>query len=161
MNPPPRNTLNLSLRTYARPGLTLIEVLAALAILGGVLVAMLSTKTHALRQQSKSRQALAAAVVLDELVSTWVDHETGRLIVPEETGGEIGDRWRWSLSPLGPVEPYQEILSLVRVELYDDTPRRPRADHASLSLDLVVAVEAAQSAADLPNEPVELSEENL
>ncbi|MEL7089614.1 MAG: hypothetical protein AAGL98_14430, partial [Planctomycetota bacterium] len=57
--------------------MTLIEVLAALAILGGLLVAMVTTKVHTVRQQHQSRQALIAAEVLDELLTTWIDPETG------------------------------------------------------------------------------------
>lgn len=58
-------------RRGGRAGLTLIEVVAGLALLATLLVAVLTTKARVTRQWATARQQLRATDAADALLSAW------------------------------------------------------------------------------------------
>lgn len=55
----------------ARRGLTLVEVLAALVILGTLLTGIVVAKSRHMRQIAQTRERLAAVRLADQLISRW------------------------------------------------------------------------------------------
>lgn len=82
------NKQKISWRSWNRHGLTLIEVLAALALLAILLAGVLSTKTDAERQWSRADQRLQAIAATDALLTQWMtpsddDEESSGLPIDE------------------------------------------------------------------------------
>lgn len=75
-----------------RAGLTLIEVIASLAILGTLLTGMLLAKAQLTRQSVAAQRQLEAAEVADRLLTRWVMLEEA---VPCPDAGVL-EGWRWT-----------------------------------------------------------------
>lgn len=73
-------------RPASRRGLTLIEVLAALAIISMLLAGVATTRSRLVRQWGAADRTLAAVAAADALLAEWV--RDGQL--PRETAGEWG-----------------------------------------------------------------------
>jgi type II secretory pathway pseudopilin PulG len=75
--------------------MTLVEVVAGLALLGSVLVGLLLTRTALMRQRIAADERLAAVHACDQLLAQW--RAEGRE-VPVSAWGLLGDddRFRWS-----------------------------------------------------------------
>src|SRR5215210_5494241 len=58
-------------RGPGRRGMTLIEVLAGLALLAGLLVGVLAVKSRCARQWTHANRRLAAVAAADALLSAW------------------------------------------------------------------------------------------
>ena len=129
-------------RPWRARGLTLIEVVAAIAILGTLLVGVVLAKSRHTRQLERARAQAGAVQAADALIADWWTRPQG---VPIDDRGTVpGDpdlSWRTrlvdnrSVAALG--------ARVVRVEVYPgrDAPRRARSgeDHAALVVvDLVV-----------------------
>ena len=121
-------------------GLTLIEVVAALAILGTLLVGIVLAKSRHTHQLVRAKTQSRAVVAVDELITDWWTSLDG---VPIDEQGELlGDtplRWQTRLVD------NDEIAALgarvVRVELFDITNTTPRGKGDAdplVSVDLVV-----------------------
>ena len=80
---------------YGR-GVTLVEVLAGLVVLGTILAAVAVARGRFLRQTAVAEQRIAAAAALEPLLSEWLAAPVGSLRVPDE--GELpgveGMYWR-------------------------------------------------------------------
>lgn len=74
------------MRTLRQDGLTLIEVVAAIAILGTILVGMVLAKSRHTHQLALAERRSEAATAADELLSRW--WANGRN-VPAEAEGEM------------------------------------------------------------------------
>lgn len=77
-----------------RPGLTLIEAMAAMALLGGLLVTLIVAGGRFSRQRGRAARCLEATALADRLLESWWDdleefprHDRGD--VPGASG------WRW------------------------------------------------------------------
>lgn len=130
-------------------GLTLIEVVAAIAILGTLLVGVVLAKSRHTRQAVLAQTKMQAVLLTDELIAGWWDSEEG---VPIASEGVLSEahalRWETRLVS------NREISSLgarvVRVAVHGQDPALQVAeglDQPVLIVDLVVpdpAVEARE-----------------
>lgn len=121
-------------------GLTLIEVVAALAILGTLLVGIVLAKSRHTHQLVRAQAQTRAVVAADELITGWWTSLDG---VPIDEQGELpGDRpLRWQTRLVDNDEIAALGARVVRVELFDiaDATARGKGDGDPLvSVDLVV-----------------------
>jgi type II secretory pathway pseudopilin PulG len=100
-------------------GLTLVEVVAGLALLSTLLVAVLMTKTRVTRQWAHAQRKLQATAAADRLLSGWWQdvprfprHASGA--VP----GDAGLAWR--TTPVSNPTAAALRASVVRLEVLDD-----------------------------------------
>src|SRR5687767_6965975 len=127
-----------------RAGLTLIEVVAGLALLSTLLVAVLTTKAKLTRQWSLAQQRLRATEAADALLTTWwQEPKTFPRQAAGRVDGEPGLRWQTTvvaneplnrlnatvvrLEVFGPVGPTggDNVLAAVEVALNDDRFDKP------------------------------------
>ncbi len=127
-----------------KAGLTLVEVLAALALLSTLLVGTLMAHSRHAEQIRRSRRTLDALRRVDELLYRWM--ATDGLIPRTATGslpgeGESGeDEWIWRTRLLSRDHCQSLKVDVVRLEVF---PRREAAARQPVvALDL--AVPAAQ-----------------
>src|SRR5688572_10683971 len=115
-----------------RAGLTLVEVVAGLALLGTLLVALLSARAKVARQYQGAEARLEAVKVADELLGGWW-REGGRF--PRDEVGVVGEgasRFRWRTRVV-PNQAMDELSSeVVRLEL-----SRPGVPQVVLAVDVV------------------------
>jgi hypothetical protein len=119
-------------------GLTLVEVVAGLALLSTLLVAVLTTKARVTRQWANAQRRLDATAAADRLLATWWQ-DVERF--PRQSSGRVaGDgqlRWRTrpvrndSVESLGAsvvrlevTGGSDEMLAAVEVVLSNDPPAR-------------------------------------
>lgn len=87
-----------SLHSSAQRGLTLLEVIAALAIISTLLVGLLVAARRHVEQVRRARQTLDVAARVDALLYRWMS--SGGLVLREDEGelpGEDGLRWKTQL----------------------------------------------------------------
>ena len=77
-----------------RRGLTLIEALAAMAILGAVLAGILTANARMSVQAARASRRVEACRIADELLNAWWPK---RDELPRSAGGQVKDRpgWTW------------------------------------------------------------------
>src|SRR4051812_18319241 len=102
-----------------RAGLTLVEVVAGLALLSTLLVAVLSTKARVTRQWAHAQRKLEATAAADKLLAAWWATPAA---FPRRSAGTVpgdgGLAWRTApvanevVRPLG--------ASVVRLEIIDE-----------------------------------------
>ena len=122
-------------------GTTLIEVIAALVILGTILSALLIARGRFTRQELVAQRRLEAIHALDELVNRWMTGPASA--VPVQSSGALSDSskqvWRTHLVP-------DRIAArlgsrIIRVDVIDASMREP-----IVSLDLLLPIEKPQEA---------------
>ncbi len=84
-------------RTFWQPkskALTLVEVLAAMAILGSLLTGIVLAQGKLSIQSRRTMQTREACQLAEGLLSLWWEDE---VIIPRNSSGEIGEPagWRW------------------------------------------------------------------
>src|SRR5687767_10901659 len=101
----------------ARPGATLIEVLAGLVLLGTILSSALVARGRFQRQWRMAEDKLAAVRAADELVSEWIAAPAGAAPVPGEGAVPHASDLRWRASLLR--DPYAQRLGarVARLEI--------------------------------------------
>lgn len=114
-------------------GLTMVEVLAALVILGSLLTAIVTAATRSSRQWARADRKLQAVVVADQLLEQWwADPKT----MPRQDTGDITDdssfRWRTQVIPNRELEKLD--TEIIRLEMFDQRPE-------AVSREPIVAVE--------------------
>ena len=126
------------MRRPPRPGgLTLVEVLAGLALLSTLLVAVLGTKVRVTRQWAHAQRKLEAVAAADKLLAGWWAKPTE---FPRRSSGLVaGDSglgWRTApvandaIRPLG--------ASVVRLEIVDQRASAPSASFVLASVEVVL-----------------------
>jgi len=124
-------------------GLTLIEVVAAIAILGTILVGIVLAKSRNTRQLAEARRTAEVVRHADALLADWWADEAG---VPPDAAGVIDAdptlAWRTRLVANPPIE--QLGARVVRVEVIDTAPVVPgtgagEADRVMVTVDLIAA----------------------
>jgi len=130
------------LRCSRAAGLTLIEVVAAIAILGTILVGIVLAQSRNTRQLAEARRTAEAVRHADELLADWWADEQG---VPLNAAGAIDAdptlAWRTRRVANPPIE--QLGGRVVRVEVLDTAPALPGAevtgrDRTLVTVDLIV-----------------------
>lgn len=98
-------------------GLTLIEVVAAVAILGTILVSVVLAKARHTRQLARAQHTSAAVAAADELITRW--WSDGRR-VPIDESGAVADRagLTWRTRTLDETGASRLGGRVVRVELF-------------------------------------------
>jgi len=121
-------------------GLTLIEVVAAIAILGGILVGIVLAHSRHTRQLTLAERQQAAVRAADELITRWRGSERG---VPVGREGVVpfdeALRWRTRLVESEPIA--RVGGRVVRVSLHVAEPATSSldpADHKLVTVDLVL-----------------------
>src|SRR5688572_24670797 len=106
-------------RTTSSAGLTLVEVVAGLALLSTLLVAVLTTKARATRQWSHAQRKLEAVVAADRLVTAWWQ-DLDRF--PRRGGGRVpgGGGLAWRTAPVAKPELSGLAVSVIRLEVFDE-----------------------------------------
>jgi prepilin-type N-terminal cleavage/methylation domain-containing protein len=128
-----RRSYNFS---HIRRGTTLVEVIAALVILGTILSALLIARGRFSRQKLVAQRRLEAVHALDQLIDHWMTGPASA--VPVQSSGALSDSsnqiWRMHLVP----NPAAARLGtrVVRVDVIDPSLREP-----ILTLDLLLPVE--------------------
>ena len=117
-----------------RAGLTLIEVIAAIAILGTLLVGIVLARTQHTRQLALATRKDAAIQAADELIASWWTNQEG---IPINSSGYIPTdstfAWRTQIIPNPEIE--QTGAQAVRIEITDTSPTLPQ--HPSINMPLV------------------------
>jgi hypothetical protein len=101
-----------------RTGLTLLEVVAGLALLSTLLVAVLTTKARVTRQSAHAQRRLEAVTAADRLLAGWW-RDVKRF--PREGGGRVpGDAGlAWRTTPVANAPVNAMAASVIRLEVID------------------------------------------
>jgi len=115
--------------------MTLVEVLAGLALLGTLLVAILLAKGRATLQQVRAERRLAAAAAADRLLTLWwKDLDRFPRHGQGYVDGRDGFTWRTRVLTYRSIKPV--TVQVVRVDLFerddDDAAREQQQQHAAL-----------------------------
>ncbi len=102
----------------SRTGATLLEVVAAVAIMGSLLVSVVVAIGQVRRRESESYRRLDAARALDQLLDGWYG-DTRRL--PTGRQGPVPDHagLTWTITPVSEVE--QLDASVVHVDISENS----------------------------------------
>ncbi len=106
----------------ARRGLSLIEVVASIALLSVLMVSMLSAWTHQKQQLERSEQRLIAAELLDEQLAVWFSRAEGPPFPSTGRFGRTRMTWRTYRTPQS--QPMLGGLLAVTVEVNDEANQR-------------------------------------
>lgn len=135
-----------------RPGFTLIEVMAALAILGSLLVAAVMAKSRLHRQWSTAEARLRCVAAADELLATWwqdLERFPRSAAGPVPTDPQLS--WRTRVLDDEPIEGLR--CQIVRLEILD--PRANPQTSPALALDVLLPKPADHGVDDANEEPPE------
>ena len=108
-----------------RRGLTLVEVVAGLALLSALLVTVLTAKSRATRQLASANRRLEAVAAADRLLVGWWQD---RAHFPRQSSGRVpGDAgFAWRTSPVRNDAVNALAASVIRVEVIDERAK-PRS----------------------------------
>lgn len=76
------------------PAMTLVEVLAALTLLGTSVVTLLQAQTRSVQALQTAKTRSVAAVIAEELIAEW-ELTNEDMLAPAEDWIEDHDGWRW------------------------------------------------------------------
>lgn len=124
--------------TRSRAGLTLIEIIAAIALVGLLLSAVVTAKARHTHQLADASRILEATKYADALLLEW--HATTG--VPPEDSGEFiqGDSFTWRTTIVRDVELPPTEFQVVRLSVYDT--RNASSKEALFNIDVIVPKEA-------------------
>ncbi|MEM1208370.1 MAG: prepilin-type N-terminal cleavage/methylation domain-containing protein [Planctomycetota bacterium] len=118
-------------RTRCKPrGLSLIELLAATAIIGLMLAGVVQVRSEAIRRTADARAAAEALERLDVLLTQWEAGGWPESVIAGASG-ELGPRLRWRIDEIDrqrPETPSHDWLRVARVAAFrasagaDDPP---------------------------------------
>jgi type II secretory pathway pseudopilin PulG len=123
-------------RRSAVQGLTLVEVIAGLALLATLLAAILVAFGRQAAQMRKSRDRLKAVELADRLLGDWSAQNAIPAIGTEQTLEGTKD-WRWRLVEAGSADLDAAGLAAVRLEVFRPIVGTP--DQVLASVDLLVS----------------------
>ena len=78
----------------SRPGITLVEVMASLLILGTAITGIVVAQARSLRQVHSAGQQIAASRIAEELIVTW-RMEAVDVTAPDSGTVTSDERWSW------------------------------------------------------------------
>lgn len=142
--------LNNYCSRWRRTGLSLIELVAALAVLGTILAGVVVAKARHTRQLAEAKHRLEAVALADRTIAQWWMSPEG---LPIDQHGTVGRtpalRWR---SQLVPNDELQRLgARVVRVEFSDAAAEAGQADPV-----LVVELALPRDDSELPDQPERL-----
>src|SRR2546423_15614447 len=106
----------------ARRGTTLVEVIAALVILGTILAAVLIARGRFVRQDVQARRRIEAARALDALVHGWMNGPVSA--VPMQATGTFADSTQtWTTRVIREPSAEQIGARVLRVDVFDRSDR--------------------------------------
>lgn len=120
---------------HRQHGVTLIEVVAAIALLATVAVLSLGAQNRLMRQWRDADQRQRAAQIADRLLEDWWSR--GRSI-PMRRQGEVEDHPGWIWQTAVRNEQYLALngMDVVKLEIYSPQAR-PQRDEPTLEVELV------------------------
>ena len=120
-------------------GMTLIEVVVGLAILGSLLTTAVFAKARYTRQWNRANQQLEAIEMADALLTNWWTDPT---TFPRSDTGEASNdpQLVWQTHTMSQVGLDESDGQVVRLEIHDR--RTPDHEEPLISVDLVLPVEA-------------------
>jgi type II secretory pathway pseudopilin PulG len=145
-------------RQARRSGITLIEVVVGLALLGSLLVMMVIAGGRLEKQRKISEEKLEAIAALDSLVSGFFS--SGFPPVPSNGAVPGNDRWAWQLAIVNTAAP--ESCSVARVSIVDlkktsdpavDIGQKSRTRESLASVEVLVANSAFGRQGVVPRSP--------
>lgn len=107
--------LNPSSARFVRKGLTLVEVVAGIALLATILVTMLIAYRANAEQIRKAHDRKLAIELLDELLANWEQDLT--VPVPGETGVFEDSPWSWRVVKVRQIPSSELPYGAIRVEV--------------------------------------------
>lgn len=130
-----------SCKCLARSGLTLLEVLAGLALLATLLAGVLTAYGNHVRQVRRTQLRLKAADAADRMLTDWFQRPGG---FPEEGCGtvpaDVKIDWRTRrLKPL--LAEREEDIPIVRLEMFDG-----KAKEKNPEVEPILVIDLASSA---------------
>lgn len=119
-------------RPSRQRGVTLIEILAGLAVLGVLISSIMIARGRALRQWADADAKVQATRAVDTLLASWLADPTGPDRIPVPATGQLADLpdCTWRTTFFADPATRQLGVGVVRLEVFKD--RRPL-----LSLDLL------------------------
>lgn len=100
-------------------GMTLIEVVAALALLGSFAVAMMLSRARLVEQHTRAEQKLDAVAIADALLAEWWAGDAATFPINEEghIEGQAGWYWQTRVIKHDGLRPFQ--AQVVRLRILD------------------------------------------
>lgn len=105
--------------------MTLVEVIAGLALLGTLVVSLLLTKSALSRQRALADQTLAAVAACDQLLA---DHRTAGRLLPRHGQGVARGGYRWRTELVRPQQVQQAWVDVIRVTVMGERSDKPLAE---------------------------------
>lgn len=120
----------------SRRGVTLLEVVVALALMGSVLVTSLLAFTRHREQLALAENRLEATVIADRMLADWSAQRGG---VPVGASGVVPGRprWSWDTRVIGTTRLATVAMQVIRFEIY----QRDARDIALVDVEFVQAVQ--------------------
>jgi type II secretory pathway pseudopilin PulG len=114
----PNSELRSITSGHRRTGLTLVEVVAGLALLSTLLVAVLTTKARATRQWASAHRRVEAVSAADRLLAAWWQDVDS---FPRRASGRVpGDAaFVWRTAPIANPDLKALSASVIRLEILD------------------------------------------
>lgn len=126
------NRRKTSLRRHA--GMTLIEVLAALSLLGSLAVAMVLARGRLVEQHRAAEQKLKAVDAADQLLLQWWSGDSKQ--IPVNTSGMVEQNpgWTWETEQISDrvLTPYD--AQIVRLRILESAEAGPPVELTSVDL---------------------------
>jgi hypothetical protein len=126
-------------RAHHPAGITLVEVLGALALLGTILVWMIASQSRIVKQAGRAQRRLDAIRLADHLLTGWWQDRTK---FPVQGSGPVGDEMIWLTKKIQKPELERLGAQVVRLEIID---QRSQAAGVVLSTVEVVLPDLKQS----------------
>lgn len=127
---------------WRRPGLTLLEVVAAILLLATLLAGILTGLARQSRQLRRADVRMQAVAAADALLTDW---QAAGAEIPESASGGAGQSFAWRTTPVPDATAASLYSRVVRLEVFSSSP--PAASDPLLALDLLVPLPIPQPAA--------------
>jgi len=128
---------------------TLVEALAGMAILGGVLVTMLMGQARLVAQQARADERLEACRLADRLLEDWWQDPDS--FPRNDSGAVSGTRsWQWRTQPVANEEAEAVGAEVVALELRRDEAAEDADENASLRIEVLLPAPPDLPPAALP-----------
>jgi type II secretory pathway pseudopilin PulG len=105
-------------------GMTLVEVVAGLALLGTLLVSLLLTKSALAKQRAVAEQKLAAVAACDRVLA---EHRVAGRLLPR-SGGGMSHGYRWRSEVIRRQQVQDVTLDVMRVWVTSERDDKPLAE---------------------------------